>query len=76
MLEAKLKACNEYEKFRVIQDQTYESDFDREVKTLKPCSGIKNMKGSENRGLKSNLDLAVLQLSMLSTNTHKKAQFC
>jgi len=36
MLEAKLKAGNEYEKFRVIQDQTYESDFDREVKTLKP----------------------------------------
>lgn len=36
MLEAKIKAGNEYEKFRVIQDQTYESDFDREVKTLKP----------------------------------------
>lgn len=36
MLEAKLKAVSEYEKFRVIQDQTYESDFDREIKDLKP----------------------------------------
>ncbi|KAF5060535.1 Virulence protein RhuM family protein [anaerobic digester metagenome] len=36
MLEAKLKAVDEYEKFRVIQDQTYESDFDREIKKLKP----------------------------------------
>ena len=36
MLEAKIKAGNEYEKFRVIEDRTYESDFDREVKTLKP----------------------------------------
>jgi len=36
MLEAKLKAITEYEKFRVIQDQTYESDFDREIKKLKP----------------------------------------
>ncbi|MBW6492770.1 MAG: virulence RhuM family protein [Lentimicrobium sp.] len=36
MLEAKSKAVNEYEKFRVIQDQTYESDFDREIKNLKP----------------------------------------
>ena len=36
MLEAKIKAVTEYEKFRVIQDQTYESDFDREIKTLKP----------------------------------------
>jgi hypothetical protein len=35
MLEAKLKAINEYEKFRVIQDQTYESDFDKEVKKIK-----------------------------------------
>jgi hypothetical protein len=34
MLEAKLKAEQEYDKFRVIQDQTYESDFDREVKRL------------------------------------------
>ena len=36
MLEAKLKAEAEFEKFRVIQDQNYESDFDREVKKLKP----------------------------------------
>jgi hypothetical protein len=34
MLEAKLKAEAEFEKFRVIQDQNYESDFDREVKKL------------------------------------------
>lgn len=36
MLEAKLKAEQEYDKFRVIQDKTYESDFDKEVKKLKP----------------------------------------
>lgn len=36
MLEAKLKAEAEFEKFRIIQDQNYESDFDREVKKLKP----------------------------------------
>ena len=35
MLEARLKAEIEFDKFRVIQDQTYESDFDREVKKLK-----------------------------------------
>lgn len=34
MLEAKLKAEFEFEKFRVIQDQNYESDFDREIKKL------------------------------------------
>ena len=34
MLEAKLKAESEYDKFRVIQDQNYESDFDREIKRL------------------------------------------
>lgn len=34
MLEAKLKAESEFEKFRVIQDQNYESDFDREIKKL------------------------------------------
>ena len=32
MLEAKLKAEEEYDKFRVLQDKTYESDFDREIK--------------------------------------------
>jgi hypothetical protein len=35
MLEAKLKAESEYNKFRVLQDQTYESDFDKEIKKLK-----------------------------------------
>jgi hypothetical protein len=35
MLEAKLKAEAEFEKFRVIQDQNYESDFDREIKKIK-----------------------------------------
>lgn len=32
MLEAKLKAETEYEKFRVIQDQSYISDFDKMIK--------------------------------------------
>jgi hypothetical protein len=31
-LEAKLKAEAEFEKYRVIQDRNYESDFDRVVK--------------------------------------------
>ena len=35
MLEARLKAESEFEKYRVIQDQNYESDFDREIKKLK-----------------------------------------
>ncbi len=34
MLEAKLKAETEYEKFRVVQDQNYISDFDREMKKI------------------------------------------
>lgn len=34
-LEAKLKAEQEYEKFRRIQDKSYESDFDKELKRLK-----------------------------------------
>ena len=34
MLEAKLKAEGEYEKYRVIQDREYESDFDKEVKKI------------------------------------------
>jgi hypothetical protein len=33
--EAKLKAEQEFEKFRVIQDQQYESDFDIAIKELK-----------------------------------------
>ena len=32
---AKKLAAEEYEKFRVIQDQNYESDFDKEIKRLK-----------------------------------------
>ncbi|KJJ84586.1 toxin Fic [Candidatus Omnitrophus magneticus] len=34
MLEAKLKAESEYEKYRPIQDKFFESDFDREIKKL------------------------------------------
>jgi hypothetical protein len=34
MQEAKLKAETEFEKFRVVQDQNYESDFDKEIKKL------------------------------------------
>ncbi len=33
-LTAKIKAENEYEKFRIIQDKDYVSDFDREIKKL------------------------------------------
>lgn len=35
MLEAKLKAEGEYDKFRVIQDKTYESDFDKLINEAK-----------------------------------------
>lgn len=35
MLDAKLKAEQEYDKFRVIQDNNYESDFDKEIKKIK-----------------------------------------
>lgn len=34
MLEAKLKAETEYDKFRVIQDKNYISDFDQEMKKI------------------------------------------
>lgn len=34
MLEAKIKAEKEYETYRVIQDQNYISDFDREIKRI------------------------------------------
>jgi len=33
-LEAKLKAEQEYEEYRVIQDKDYLSDFDKEVKRI------------------------------------------
>lgn len=35
MLEAKLKAESEYDKFRVIQDRNYESDFDKLISKTK-----------------------------------------
>ena len=34
MLEAKLKAETELEKYRVMQDREYESDFDKAIKKL------------------------------------------
>jgi len=34
MLEAKLKAETEYDKFRVVQDKNYISDFDKEIKKI------------------------------------------
>ena len=39
-LQAKLKAYEEYDKYRVIQDRMYMSDFDKEVKRLKDEMGI------------------------------------
>ena len=33
--QAQAKAYEEYEKFRIIQDQEYLSDFDKEIKRLK-----------------------------------------
>lgn len=39
-LQAKLKAYEEYDKYRVIQDRLYMSDFDKEVKRLKDEMGI------------------------------------
>jgi hypothetical protein len=33
-LEAKIKAEVEYEKYKVIQDQSFESDFDKEIKKM------------------------------------------
>jgi hypothetical protein len=35
MLEAKIKAESEFEKYRPIQDRLFESDFDREIKKLR-----------------------------------------
>lgn len=45
MLEAKLKADGEFEKYRVIQDREYESDFDKAVKKISETK-------SENKKLK------------------------
>jgi len=47
MLEAKLKAEQEFEKFRVIQDKVYESDFDKEVKKIN-AKAITDKKKKEN----------------------------
>lgn len=33
-IEAKLKAKQEYEMYRVIQDKNYISDFDKEIKRI------------------------------------------
>ena len=33
-LQAKLKAEQEYEEYRVIQDKNYISDFDKEIKRI------------------------------------------
>ena len=40
-LEAKLKAEQEYEKYRVIQDENYISDFDKEIKRITGKEGDK-----------------------------------
>jgi len=45
MLEAKIKAESEYEKYRVIQDQQYESDFDRAVKQMMEKGNSTNQGG-------------------------------
>lgn len=42
MLEAKLKAESEYDKYRVIQDENYISDFDREIKKMIEKKTIEN----------------------------------
>ncbi|MBP7281284.1 MAG: virulence RhuM family protein [Leptospiraceae bacterium] len=34
ILEAKLKAEKEFEQFRIIQDENYISDFDKEIKRI------------------------------------------
>jgi hypothetical protein len=34
-MEAKIKAESEFDTYRVIQDQNYESDFDKLLKQLK-----------------------------------------
>ena len=48
MLEAKLKAENEFDTYRVIQDREYESDFDLEIKKILEKSAEKE-KGSPRR---------------------------
>jgi hypothetical protein len=41
MLEAKLKAEGEFDNFRVIQDQTYQSDFDKLISNTKNQEKLK-----------------------------------
>ncbi len=48
MLEAKLKAETEYEKFRIVQDKNYISDFDREIQNYFSQSCEVAKKKSEN----------------------------
>ena len=48
-LEAKLKAEGEYEKYRVVQDREYISDFDKEVKRL---TGEKSLPKKEAKATK------------------------
>jgi len=38
-LEAKLKAKQEFEKYRVIQDRNFISDFDREIQRIMGAKG-------------------------------------
>ena len=44
MLGLMLKAYEEYDKYRVIQDRLYMSDFDKEVKRLKDEMGMSDCK--------------------------------
>jgi hypothetical protein len=47
MLEAKLKAEGEFEKYHVIQDREYESDFDRAVKKIVDKKNVSNKPGND-----------------------------
>lgn len=47
MLEAKLKAEKEFERYRVIQDRHYESDFDKAVKKMSEVSNKKLKKKND-----------------------------
>jgi hypothetical protein len=49
MLEAKLKAEGEFEKYRVIQDREYESDFDKEIKRMNTSKNKKDEPGNNNQ---------------------------
>ena len=40
VVDSKLKAYEEYDKYRVIQDRLYMSDFDKEVKRLQDEMGL------------------------------------